>query len=362
MTRKRGSDRTAEEDKREGADKGSRRDYGDAKQFYRAGNRGQVVYGTPFGDVKMHAVYEKLPYVSVDPAVYGGVAAKGDYASILTGLKSNGRSDADIAKMMIAALDPEGRPAPGSKPPADMTDKEKASAALMCGILLSENMRKRGASQIQRAYFQEVIDGNATLSLADFNKHFEFSKVGGAEAGRQQVGRIVDGIVAGTVAETMTHAPDDVALGDLSFLEEKAEAASAGPKPAFVLPPTRRPRVMTEADAPLKQSPRAFEQNLQTGDVADFLSNPDSAERAKLKTKERQKYDPETKDWLGARQEGMARAGAWAQDVAALMRSGGLEALQEVELTDADKEVKAVPKPAVAESAAGPKKGGGQSL
>lgn len=159
-------------------------------------------YNTPFGGVHLRAVYEKLPYVSTlkeyfDESVDSGTT----YREIIAGLKSNNRPDAEIAQILLTQT-----PAP------NMTKQELCSAALISGVMISENMRKKGADQLINIYLKEVASGDKLLNITTIEKDFHFSRRRGANAGRMQIGEIVKDVVE--------YRQDGNFVGDNSELEK----------------------------------------------------------------------------------------------------------------------------------------------
>lgn len=141
------------------------------------------------------------PKIGSAAADWNNAKVGDSYKSYVTGLRSGGETDADIATALLEQDDS-----------ALLTDMERRAAAMMTvTVYLAEEWRKQGAAKIYRAYLRLIADGERTFD--DFLKNFKF--IISADAGRKQVGTYYD-VHNGDLSESDMDTEDRAIYGAMS--------------------------------------------------------------------------------------------------------------------------------------------------
>jgi hypothetical protein len=146
------------------------------------------------------------PKIGSSAMDWNGAKVGDSYKSYVTGLRSGGETDADIATALLEQDDS-----------ALLTDMERRAAAMMTvTVYLAEEWRKQGAAKIYRAYLRLIADGERTFD--DFLKNFKF--IISADAGRKQVGTHYD-VHNGDLSESDMDTEDQAIHEAMSDIEDE---------------------------------------------------------------------------------------------------------------------------------------------
>lgn len=131
-------------------------------------------FDAPFGG-KVSATHKRgAPKIGSQAKDYGGEKLGDTYTEYIRGLRSNGKTDQEIAEMLLTLNEDS------------LTELEKrAGDMLHMTVYLAEEWRKQGAGKLYRGFLYMVRDGKATLD--NFEDYFKF--IVSAQEGRKEVGR-----------------------------------------------------------------------------------------------------------------------------------------------------------------------------
>ncbi|MEM7035381.1 MAG: hypothetical protein AAF570_00300, partial [Bacteroidota bacterium] len=117
-------------------------------------------------------------YISSKAENYDRKVVKSDYLDIIKKLKRHGPDEEEIARILLTA-------------DSEQISKEevrRAAAMIVSIVYVAEEWRKHGAGKIFRGALRAIRAGKRTFS--NFKEMFKYMDT--ADAGRQQVGRIID--------------------------------------------------------------------------------------------------------------------------------------------------------------------------
>ena len=130
----------------------------------------------PFGGKVISATHKRgAPKIGSKAKDFGGESLGDSYEEYIRGLRSNGKSDKEIAETLLT-LNNES-----------LTKLEKRAIDMLhITVYLAEEWRKQGAGKLYRGFLRLVSNGETTFD--EFKEYFKF--IISAKEGRKEVGRI----------------------------------------------------------------------------------------------------------------------------------------------------------------------------